>query len=155
MPMIKKIKSAVSVIIVVFVLIQTGSCGFILYPERKGLTQGRIDPGVAILDCILFIPFVIPGIVALAVDFVTGCIYLPNGHADINTLSEGQDGERLAQADGQIDIKALERLLSEKTGQAVHLDKDNIRILRVNDPDYIRDHFTQVTGPLTPTPDKG
>lgn len=51
------------------------SCGFILYPERRGRTQGRIDPVVLVLDCLWLIPGIIPGVVALVVDFVTGGIY--------------------------------------------------------------------------------
>ena len=54
------------------------SCGTILYPERRGQTRGVIDPGVLLLDAVGLIFFVIPGIVAFAVDFSTGAIYYPS-----------------------------------------------------------------------------
>lgn len=60
------------------------SCGSLLYPERKGQTQGRIDPAVAILNAAGLLLFIIPGLVAFAVDFHTGAIYLPGGIADAN-----------------------------------------------------------------------
>jgi hypothetical protein len=54
-------------------------CGWALYPERRGQTAGRIDPAVAILDGLGLLLFVVPGVVAFAVDFTTGAIYLPEG----------------------------------------------------------------------------
>lgn len=153
MPILKQLKTSLSIMMILFVLIQTGACGFILYPERKGQTSGRIDPGVAILDAILLIPGILPGVIAFAVDFVSGCIYLPGGYVNVDVVSEGQDEQRLALAADQLDLSTLERLLSEKTGKPVHLDRDDIRILRVNDPDYIRNNFTPA--PDTLNPNKG
>ncbi|WP_084397213.1 hypothetical protein [Henriciella aquimarina] len=56
-----------------------GGCGTILYPERRGQTGGRIDPSVAILDGIGLLLFIVPGLIAFAVDFGSGAIYLPGG----------------------------------------------------------------------------
>lgn len=53
------------------------SCGTIIYPERRGQKGGRIDPAVVIMDGIGCLLFLIPGLVAFAVDFGTGAIYLP------------------------------------------------------------------------------
>lgn len=53
------------------------ACGTILYPERKGQKDGRIDPAVAILDGLGLLLFLIPGVIAFAVDFSNGTIYLP------------------------------------------------------------------------------
>jgi hypothetical protein len=53
-----------------------GGCATILYPERRGNRSGVIDVGPLILDILWFIPGIIPGIIALAVDFSTGAIYL-------------------------------------------------------------------------------
>lgn len=53
------------------------ACGTILYPERKGQIDGRIDPNVAILNGIGLLLFLVPGVIAFAVDFSNGTIYLP------------------------------------------------------------------------------
>jgi len=53
-------------------------CGTILYPERKGQPAGYLDGGVVLLDAIGLFFFVIPGVIAFAVDFSTGAIYLPS-----------------------------------------------------------------------------
>ena len=53
----------------------TASCGWLLYPERKGRSGGRIDTFVLIVDLLWLLPGIVPGAVCLAVDFTTGCIY--------------------------------------------------------------------------------
>ena len=70
-----------------------GSCATILYPERKGNVGGQIDVGPLILDCLWLIPGLIPGVVALAVDFVTGAIYLGNGKKKSSAIRVGREGE--------------------------------------------------------------
>jgi len=78
----------VAVITLVALLAVTTNCGFILYPERRGQKEGQIDLNnidvvVLILDILWFIPGIIPGAVALAVDFLTGCIYLPEQNVKV------------------------------------------------------------------------
>lgn len=68
-------------LICIFILISffsVSGCGAIFYPERKGNTT-NIDPKVAVLDGIGLVFFIIPGVVAYAIDFATGCIYLSGG----------------------------------------------------------------------------
>ncbi|MBI5243588.1 MAG: polyribonucleotide nucleotidyltransferase [Elusimicrobia bacterium] len=57
--------------------LQLAACGTIMYPERKGQKDGRVDIGVALLDGIGLLFFIIPGVIAYAVDFSNGTIYLP------------------------------------------------------------------------------
>ncbi len=62
-------------------------CGTLLYPERKGQGRGgRLDPSILILDGIGLLLFLIPGIIAFAVDFGNDTIYLPRGHADASDV---------------------------------------------------------------------
>jgi len=76
----RQIQGAVCFFIAVTLLVQVFGCGTIIYPERRGQKSGRIDPGIAILDGIGLIFFIIPGLVAYAIDFTTGAIYFPGGH---------------------------------------------------------------------------
>jgi uncharacterized protein YceK len=55
--------------------LQLGGCGTILYPERRGQTSGRVDAGVAVMDALWCLVFIIPGVVAFIVDFGNGAIY--------------------------------------------------------------------------------
>src|SRR5689334_19695970 len=59
-------------------LASAAGCGTILHPERRGQPPtGRLDWGVVLLDGLGLIFFFIPGLIAFAVDFSTGAIYLP------------------------------------------------------------------------------
>lgn len=60
-------------------LFSASGCGVLLYPERQGQTGGNLDPAVVILNGVGLLFYVIPGLVAFAIDFHQGTIYLPNG----------------------------------------------------------------------------
>ncbi len=62
------------------ILFQATGCGTLLYPERKGQTGGKLDSKVVIMDGLLCLLFIIPGVVAFIVDTDNGCIYLPGGY---------------------------------------------------------------------------
>lgn len=102
-------------------------CGTVFHPERKGQMSGRIDPVVAIANGVGLLFFIIPGVIAYAVDFSNGTIYLPGTHdsagVDVLQMEEGMD------------VATLERLLSEKTGKAVSLDSELVRVEEVESLD--------------------
>lgn len=52
-------------------------CGTILYPNRRGQSGGHVDTGVAVMDGLWLLCFLVPGIVAFVVDFGNGAIYEP------------------------------------------------------------------------------
>lgn len=81
----RKVKFVVS-IIMICCFINLIACGTILYPERRGNSAGRLDPSIVILDAVGLLFFLIPGVIAFAVDFDNGCIYLSGGkHSDKTT----------------------------------------------------------------------
>ena len=84
------VKFLYAVVVILFSL-QLVSCGTLIYPERRGQTSGRIDVGIAILDGIGVLLFIIPGLIAFAVDFATGAIYLPGGKRAGTISSEAED----------------------------------------------------------------
>jgi hypothetical protein len=73
------------IILLICILLTIWGCGTLLYPERRGQSKGRIDPAVAVLDGLGCILFLLPGIIAFAVDFSTGAIYLPRGKAELQS----------------------------------------------------------------------
>ena len=56
-------------------------CGYILYPERRGNRGGNIDAGTMVMDLLWLLAGIVPGVVALIVDFSSGAIYVNGGHA--------------------------------------------------------------------------
>ena len=71
--------SLICVAVSVMMITQLYGCGTLLYPERRGQKTGTVDVGVALLDALWLFVFIVPGVVAFAVDFTTGAIYLPGG----------------------------------------------------------------------------
>lgn len=102
-------------------------CGTLFHPERKGQVSGHIDPVVAIANGVGLLFFIVPGVVAYAVDFSNGTIYLPSDRS-----SAGVDTLRLEEG---MDVARLERLLSEKTGKPVSLDDELVRVEEVDSLD--------------------
>ncbi len=104
-------------------------CGTILYPDRAyQKSRGSLDPAVVILDGIGLFFFVIPGLVAFAVDFTTGAIYFPAGH-------EPGDRERTIfdpyNSEVKLDQKEIERVVKLKTGTAIDLANDDVRVAEI------------------------
>lgn len=100
-------------------LTQLTACGTILYPDRRGQIEGKIDPVVAVMDAIGILFYVIPGLIAFGVDFATGAIYYPGGktaQVDPVKLKPAVD------ADGKIDNLKLQAILESELGQRLPLN---------------------------------
>ncbi len=70
-------RRAVATMLIACLTLSLAGCGTLFYPERKGQLPGRIDPGVAIADGIGLLFFIVPGVIAYAIDFSNNTIYLP------------------------------------------------------------------------------
>lgn len=126
----------VSLVLSVMVL-QTASCGLVLYPERQGQKSGKIDPGVAILDAAGLIVFIIPGLIAFGVDFLTGCIYLPGGSkasADSTTVPLRE----IHVDPQQLTADRIEQAVASYAGQRVDLRGKAVTALVVPDEAALR-----------------
>lgn len=103
------------------VLATTVGCGTILHPERKGQPAGRIDRKIAALNGLGLILFFVPGVIAFAVDFNNGTIYLPADNSasvqpeqDLRAVSCGtrrpvySDIERVLQREAKVTVQLRE-----------------------------------------------
>ena len=99
------------------------ACGTLLYPERQGQPRGDIDPTVAILNGLGLLLFVIPGLVAFAVDFHTGAIYLPADESAEPVVHMDPD---------EITPESLAAVIHEHTGKQVTFTEQDIEVMRVN-----------------------
>lgn len=120
------------------VILQATSCGYFMYPERRGQRSGRIDPGVAILDAVGLLFFIIPGVVAFAVDISNGTIYLPSGRR--SSLKPSNQLEMLAIRipPEKLNKDGIEAIVGEHIGKTVSLDSENVRIYRLDDMEQVR-----------------
>ncbi|MBX2878861.1 MAG: hypothetical protein KTR32_02955 [Granulosicoccus sp.] len=118
--------------LVAVLLLSQAACGTLLYPERQGQTSGRLDPTVLILDTIGLFFFIVPGVVAFAVDFGTGTIYLP-----ADPTSKKSTETMLTQSYHQIELSKNFTMETVNAAVATHTDvadalsNENLRIMSI------------------------
>ena len=115
-----RLRKALSVVVLLSLLSMFTSCAFFLYPERRGRTAGHVDVPCLILDCAGLLFGILPGVIALAVDFSSGAIYVSTG-------GERQESRQWARIDCDtpliMDREFLEQVVAERTGQTVDLSQ--------------------------------
>ncbi len=94
--------------------VSLGACGTIMYPERKGQIDGKIDPTVAILNGVGLLLFLVPGVIAFAVDFSNGTIYLPG--TQTRGRRAGTTGVREVAFQGDLTAARLDAAWTETYG---------------------------------------
>ncbi|BAU72457.1 hypothetical protein [Metapseudomonas furukawaii] len=103
---------------------QLTACGTLFFPDRRGQIEGKIDPLVAGLNAIGILFYVIPGLVAFAVDFATGAIYLPEGQTAQVSPETLRDA---IGADGKVDNARLKAIIERETGRDLPLDDPRLQ----------------------------
>ncbi len=137
----KRITGVLSVVISFVLILQLVGCGTIFHPERKGQASGRIDPAIAILDGIGLLFFIIPGVIAYAVDFNNGTIYLP-GTSRSSLDIEDMKQVKFDPADKS--MANIERIIQRETGCDLSLNRDSIQISELKSTDDMMMHFAEV-----------
>ncbi len=136
-----KIGKTFHVLICAVLIFQLVGCGTILYPERKGQKSGKIDVGVAVLDGIGLLFFLIPGVIAYAVDFNNGTIYLPGG---LLSSLEPENIKEVKFDPKHTSIAGIERIIKNETGYDVKLYQGKVQIVKLKSSDDMLEHFAQV-----------
>jgi hypothetical protein len=111
----------------VFIFVSSG-CGTLLYPERRGQKSGRIDAGVAVLDGVGLLFFIIPGVIAYIVDFSNGTIYLPG------TASSSLDVKNIQEVKfdpGNTSLEDIEKIVMEQTGYDISQGQARMRVVKL------------------------
>jgi len=130
------------VVLTAVLSLQSVSCGTLLYPERRGQTAGRLDVGVVLLDAVGLLCFLIPGVIAFAVDFSSGAIYLPAGKSAKS--SDLENGMRVVRFDPKnYTPKTLEELISREAGREFHFSDERIKVTELKDRKQIPVYFAQ------------
>ncbi|MAI07867.1 MAG: hypothetical protein CMF61_02810 [Magnetococcales bacterium] len=106
------LKKTVTLSLMAGVVLQTAACGTILHPERKGQIDGQIDTSIAALNAVGLLFFLVPGVIAFAVDFNNGTIYLPGGPLSL---------------EGDLTNENIEAAILKHTGKAVNLEDESVQ----------------------------
>ena len=116
MPVTRQLRSALAALLIVQLL----ACGTLLYPERRGQTSGEYDADVVLLDAAGLLLFIVPGVIAFAVDILTGAIYLPPGGESKIIKRLGEAGPIQldpANPDSELLARAVEKRLGLQIGR--------------------------------------
>lgn len=116
----------VSLALLGLVQVATVGCGTLLYPARKGQPAGRLDWGVVALDAVGLLFFFVPGVIAFAVDFNNGTIYLPpeQSWGPPQTATDHTQKTPLTPivaAPEQLTPQVIEQTLAQHTGREIRL----------------------------------
>ncbi|ALI00680.1 3-dehydroquinate synthase [Pseudomonas sp. FW306-02-F02-AA] len=106
-------------LLVATLLTQVTACGSIFYPDRRGQIDGKIDPAIAALDAVGLLFYIIPGLVAFAIDFTTGAIYFEPGKT---AQVAPEKLQQAIDADGKVDNHKLQAILESELGRSFPLD---------------------------------
>ena len=116
---------------------QSASCGTILHPERRGFHSGRLDPAIVALDAVGLLLFFVPGVIAFAVDFSTGAIYLPpDGMSGFSPeVVSVRNMTRIEVEPASLSQMQVETIVRERTGKALDLNSPAVKIVRLENID--------------------
>jgi hypothetical protein len=116
--------------------ISATGCGTILYPERRGQRAGRLDWGVVLLDGIGLILFFVPGVIAFAVDFASGAIYLPaEPQVQLSSAERSQGFKSLQVQTHPLSRAEIAKAVSAQTGQPIGLEEGQYFTAELRDLD--------------------
>ena len=130
-------------LLVICIALQAVSCGTVFYPERRGQPAGRLDPKVVALDAVGLLVFFVPGVIAFAVDFNNGTIYLPPEEYGQNSATPGTNTEWSAievDAD-ELTAEGITAVIREKTGKTVTLQPGSYDVRQLDSVEQIAANF--------------
>ncbi|MEM1070844.1 MAG: hypothetical protein AAGI63_18205 [Planctomycetota bacterium] len=152
-------------------IVVSSGCGTVLHHERIGQPRSReIDWEVAALNGLGLALFFVPGVIAFAVDFYNGTIYLPEGAkytasrrdpdaiASTSATKKAVDTTRdlvVGAAEGSVATlrqvflgeseaqsrESIELALAQETDKDISLADDDIRISSLNGLDQFDDQY--------------
>jgi len=120
--------------LVLILMLQFMSCGLILHPERNGQKKTeRLDTAIVVLDGIGLFFFVVPGLVAFAVDFLSGTIYLPSGNSKKSSIEPNLKNVVGIKVEKEgLTKKNIEFIIKAYTGKSVNLSNPNLKVTYKN-----------------------
>jgi hypothetical protein len=145
MNMKRQFIKAFHVFVSVVLIIQLSACGYFLYPERRGQKPiGRIDPAIAILDALGLVLFVIPGVIAFAVDITNGTLYFPSGHRHSSVSTEIEHMTVIRVNPAELNEKTIQEIVKKHTGVSIRLDLRNVEIYQLDRSENIETKLVEL-----------
>ena len=142
---LKLLKNTAVTLLLAIIGLQAVSCGTLMYPERKGQLSGKIDPNVAILNGIGLLVFLVPGVIAFAVDFSNGTIYLPPDKSA--KVPHTPRSAKVVTFEAQtLTSEKLEQIVKTETGRDINLREQAIEVTQLHTTSELKlaiDHISR------------
>lgn len=144
-------KRILSIVLLTTMLANLTGCGTVLHPERKGQISGDYDLNIVILNGIGLIFFIIPGVIAYAVDLNNGTIYLPRGQGqNIGRLSEGDKVDTsnmyaMRMERDQMTEASIRAAVEKHSGRKIPLENKKMEVYAVDDKGITKRVYPHVT----------
>jgi len=126
-------------VLVIGLAVSTVSCGTILHPERRGQPAGRLDPAIVALDAVGLLIFFVPGVIAFAVDFNNGTIYLPPEEFS-ESLPQSQretDLTVIPVESEELTVQKIQDVIQQQTGKTITLAPGTYQVRKLQNADQI------------------
>lgn len=126
-------------VLVIGLAVSTVSCGTILHPERRGQPAGRLDPAIVALDAVGLLIFFVPGVIAFAVDFNNGTIYLPPEEYS-ESLPQSQretDLTVIPVESEELTAQKIQDVIQQQTGKTITLAPGTYQVRKLQNADQI------------------
>jgi hypothetical protein len=105
------------------IAVSTLGCGTVLHPERRGQAAGPLDWKIVTLDAVGLIFFFVPGVVAFAVDFSNGTIYLPSeSYGKADAQPDSPELREVSIPTSELSNSRIQDVVTEHVGRDVHLE---------------------------------
>ena len=124
-------KRIVMILLAGMFLLQLTACGTLFHAERKNRKPStQVDPVVLVLDCCGFLFGIIPGVVAIVLDYNNKTLYYSKSELKNASLDRMDRSRMIAVRMDDMQRETVERVLSERLGREVHLNE--MRLVAAN-----------------------
>ena len=145
MDMKRQVLGVVRVLVVAALIFQLSACGYFMYPERRGQKPvGRIDPAIAVLDALGLLLFIIPGVIAFAVDITNGTLYFPAGqkHSSVSTATDRVT--RIQVNPNELSETMILEMVEKQTGFSLGLGLKDVEVYELDRSESIEARLVEL-----------
>jgi len=125
-------RKIISSLLALTLVTQISSCGYVFHPDRRGQTNSdKIDWAIVGLDAIGLVFFIVPGVIAYAVDIYSGTIYLKKnvfGYSATSIEGDWSNAEIIKVDPKKISDASVVQAIKQRTGITVNYDDPKLKV---------------------------
>jgi hypothetical protein len=145
MDMKKPVFRVVRTLVIAGLIFQLLACGYIMYPERRGQKPvGRVDPAIAVLDALGLLVFIVPGVIAFAVDITNGTLYFPAGQKHSSVSTETDRITKIQVNPNELSETFIREMVEKQTGLSLGPDLSNVEIYELDRSENIEARLVEL-----------